>query len=312
MITEKETLEELVAATAKMLLHQDHMTEASLVTHSRVSIHAGDSNNYGDIWLIWFHLPVDVYSGLDGRGSIEQTIDRAMDEVVDSMFPDDRVRAFIKMDTKLDYHEDWRREMAQILSGETISNQGRVRSTNVATIQHDGLLFRSEPEVMFYRAAKKKGLVIAPLPVFLQGGANYSRAEPDFVVIRNGITLIVELDGRRVHRESPLDAQKRLAFLKHQGIETHRITANDCLTEENAAKCVNEVIGVIDQMRIRRSPFSKIQIVPWCRAGTGTRSENESAVCRDPPAPGFLDPLGVGSRWVGRGLVEVWINSGDN
>jgi hypothetical protein len=159
-----------------------------------------------------------------------------MDDVTDSMIAGERTRVFIKVDTKLDYHEDWRREMAQILSGETISNQGRVRSDNIATIQHDGLLFRSEPEVAFCRAAKRKGLVIAPLAVFIQDGANYRRAEPDFVVIRNGITLIVELDGRRVHRESPLDAQKRLAFLTHQGIQTHRIDANDCLTEENAAK----------------------------------------------------------------------------
>jgi hypothetical protein len=252
MLNEKETLEELIAATAKLLLRQDHMTEASLVTHSRVSVHEGEPSDYGTVWLIWFHLPVDVYSRLEGRGSIEKTIERAMDEVADSMFSDERAHVFIKMDTKLEYHEDWRREMARILSGETISNQGRVRSNNVATIQEDGLLFRSEPEVTFYRAAKKKGLVFAPLPVFLQGGATYSRAEPDFVVIRNGITLIVELDGRRVHHESPLDAQKRLAFLKRQGIETHRIDSNDCLTEENAAKCVNEVIGVIDQMRRNR------------------------------------------------------------
>jgi hypothetical protein len=37
--------------------------------------------------------------------------------------------------------------------------------------------------IAFFRAAKRKGLTLAPLPVFIQGGANYRRAEPDFVVI---------------------------------------------------------------------------------------------------------------------------------
>jgi hypothetical protein len=172
-----------------------------------------------------------------------------MDEVIESVDSDTRVSVSIKIDTKFEYHKDWRREMARILSGETISNQGRVRSTNVATIQHKGLLFRSDPEVAFFRAAQRMGLTIAPLPVFVQGGADYRRAEPDFVVVKDGITLIVELDGRRVHRESPIEAQKRLAFLTHQGVQTHRLLANDCVTDEDAVKCVNEVTGVIDRIR---------------------------------------------------------------
>jgi hypothetical protein len=246
----KDKVDQIVAATARLLLRQDRLAEASIVTHSRTSIHGPwDQGDFATLWNVWLHLPIDVYAGLEGRGASEQIIDDAMREVVNSVSADDTVNVSIKVDAEIDYIDDWRREMGRILSGETISNQGRVRSSNVATIQHDGLLFRSEPEVAFYRAAKRKGLTLAPLPVFIQGGASYRRAEPDFVVIKDGLTLIVELDGRRVHRESPVDAQQRLAFLTDQGVQMHRIEANNCLTDEDAAKCVNEVINKIERIR---------------------------------------------------------------
>jgi hypothetical protein len=248
MFNEKENLDELIAATARLLLRSDQIAEASLLTHSRVS--AWQDENYEDLWLIWVHVPIDVYAGLNDKQPIEDRIDRVMDDVITSMAAGGRGRVYIKVDTKFDYHKDWRAEMARILSGETVSNQGRVRSTNIATIQEDGLLFRSEPEVMFYRAAKKAGLVFAPLPVFLQRvNGKDSRREPDFVIVQDGITLIVELDGRTTHRESPVEAQQRLAFLTDQGVKLHRIPANNCWTEENAARCVNEVKGVIERLK---------------------------------------------------------------
>jgi hypothetical protein len=254
MLNDQEVLEEVVASTARLLQRQDHMTEASLVTHSRISVRQGDSRGLDFcLWLVWFHLPIDVYTGLEDRGAIGQTIERAMDEVIDSVDTDSRVEVSIKIDTKLEYHKDWRREIAQILSGETVSNQGRVQSTNVATIQENGLLFRSEPEVMFYRAAKRRGIVFAPLPVFLRGGPPpYCRREPDFVVIKDGITLIVELDGRRYHRELPAEAQQKLAFMTDQGAEMHRIEASNCLTDEDATRCVTEVIAKIDRIKKNR------------------------------------------------------------
>jgi hypothetical protein len=175
-----------------------------------------------------------------------------MNEVIEGISNDIGVSVFIRVDPEADYNEDWRLEMARMLSGETISNQGRVRSDNIAAIQHDGLLFRSKPEVAFYRAAKRKGLPIAPLPVFIQGGSTYHRAEPDFVVIKDGVTLIVELDGNRFHRETPLEAQERLLFLTQQGLHLHRIASDRCLTDDDAIKCVNEVINRISQINRHR------------------------------------------------------------
>ena len=68
------------------------------------------------------------------------------------------------------------------LTGERINNQGRVRSGNIAAKVYDGLLFRSRPEVLFYKALKRKGVPFAPLSVVLRGGLDYRR--PAFWVSR--------------------------------------------------------------------------------------------------------------------------------
>ena len=89
--------------------------------------------------------------------------------------------------TSLEEDPDWRRETRQFISGEGITNQGRVRSDNIAARQHDGLLFRSRPEILFYDALKKAGIPFAPLSVVLRGGVQYNRIEPDFVIYKDGI-----------------------------------------------------------------------------------------------------------------------------
>jgi hypothetical protein len=65
---------------------------------------------------------------------------------------------------------DWRKQTLAWLRGEGVTNQGRVRSDNIAARQYDGLLFRSEEEINLYRAFKAAGVSFAPLPVFVRGG----------------------------------------------------------------------------------------------------------------------------------------------
>lgn len=72
------------------------------------------------------------------------------------------------------------------LRGEGITNQGRVRSDNIAARAFDGLLFRSQPEINLYGALKAAGVSFAPLPVFVRGGHDYRRIEPDFIIVKDG------------------------------------------------------------------------------------------------------------------------------
>ena len=58
---------------------------------------------------------------------------------------------------------DWRNKTRRLLSGESVTNQGWVRSDSVAPYQADGLLLRSQAEIHLYRALKGRGISFAPL-----------------------------------------------------------------------------------------------------------------------------------------------------
>ncbi|MGE4545395.1 MAG: hypothetical protein AB7D06_14935 [Pedobacter sp.] len=128
-----------------------------------------------------------------------------------------------------------------------INNQGRAHSRNVAKIEYEGLLFRSEPEILLYKALKKTGIPFAPLPVFIIGGENFSRVEPDFVLLKDGVVLFVEVDGKAFHKESPADAHYRIKPFQDEGVLVERVKAKDCNTQESAEKYAKELIVLIEK-----------------------------------------------------------------
>jgi hypothetical protein len=144
---------------------------------------------------------------------------------------------------------DWRSKTKLFLAGLGTSNQGRVRSDNIATRQHDGLLFRSKQEVNFYNALKREGVPFAPLAVVLKGGIVYRRVEPDFVIFKDGVVMIVEIDGDLFHTETPVEAHARLRFLMDEGAELERIPAHSCDTPEKAREAVAPVLQTIEKRR---------------------------------------------------------------
>jgi hypothetical protein len=138
------------------------------------------------------------------------------------------------------------------LRGEGITNQGRVRSDNIAAREHDGLLFRSQEEINLYRALKSAGVSFAPLPVFVRGGREYRRIEPDFVVVKGGMIAVVEVDGDTVHQESPAEAHARTTMLVHEGAHVERVKASDCATPEKAKECADRVLASLAKVRAAR------------------------------------------------------------
>jgi very-short-patch-repair endonuclease len=103
------------------------------------------------------------------------------------------------------------------------------------------LLFRSAPEVTF-----------APLPVFVRGGKQYKRIEPDFVIIKDGIVMIVEVDGVAFHNESPQEAHDRLTMLVHEGVHVERVNAKECETPESAKRCAEKILGIITKLKTNK------------------------------------------------------------
>jgi hypothetical protein len=142
----------------------------------------------------------------------------------------------------------WRERATNWLNGSR-TNQGRVRSDNVASLSKDGLLFRSQPEIFFYQALKTLGISFAPLPVFVRGGETYSRIEPDFFIIQDGIAMVVEIDGDTVHQETPAEAHARTSMLQYEGVHIERIPARDCENFEKACKQAKKIFGLIQKIR---------------------------------------------------------------
>ena len=148
--------------------------------------------------------------------------------------------------------KEWRDKAKAWLAGDGVSNQGRVRSDNIPSRTLDGLLFRSQPEIFLYKALKSFGVSFAPLAVFIRGGERYKRIEPDFFIVKDGITMVVEVDGDTVHQESPAEAHARTTMLAHEGVHIERVKASECETQELANACAKKILQIIEKIKVSR------------------------------------------------------------
>ena len=130
-----------------------------------------------------------------------------------------------------------------------MSNQGRVRSDNVAPLSVDGLIFRSQPEIHLYRALKSMGISFAPLPVFIRGGTEYRRIEPDFVIVQAGLVMVVEVDGDTVHQETPAEAHARTTMLLHEGVHFERVKASECDSSLKAKSTAERLAAILTKLQ---------------------------------------------------------------
>lgn len=201
-------------------------------------------NDFGiDCWRLFVALPFHLYYAIseDDRKATEMSIT----EVIGPFFlttPADALESVVITPQVTSAADGWREDAMRFVKGEGVTNQGRVRSDNIATKQHQGLLFRSKAEITLFAALTRAKLAVAPLPVFVRVGKAYNRLEPDFVVVYKGLTFVVEVDGDTFHRELPAEADKRLVPLTYEGVEVRRIRAKDLETDETADAAVKDLI----------------------------------------------------------------------
>jgi len=111
-------------------------------------------------------IPAELYTDLEARREeLERQVHDAVNTMLEAWSPGNIFA--VRIAPALEDDPDWRLKVNQALAGEGITNQGRVRSDNIAARQHEGLLFRSMPEIHIYDALKRTGLPFAPLSVFL-------------------------------------------------------------------------------------------------------------------------------------------------
>ena len=197
---------------------------------------------------LYLEVPIQTFGQLfRARETIEKNILDVLKTIIDvqpgfwatavSIIPTDKVPS------------NWREQAIAWLRGEGVTNQGRVRSDNIAARQCDGLLFRSQEEINLYRALKSAGVSFAPLPVFVRGGKDYRRIEPDFIVVKDGMVAVIEVDGDTVHQESPVEAHDRTTMLVHEGAHIERVRASECSTMEGAEVCAKRILATLAKVR---------------------------------------------------------------
>ena len=196
-----------------------------------------------DSWRMFVALPVPLFYAMseEERKATESSID----EVASPFFvatPADALESVVITPKVVEAKDGWREEAVRFIKGEGVTNQGRVRSDNIASKQHRGLLFRSKPEITLFEALTRAKLAVAPLPVFVRIGKAYNRLEPDFVVVYKGLTFVVEVDGDTYHRELPAEADKRLVPLTYEGVEVRRIRAADLGSDGAADLAVKDLV----------------------------------------------------------------------
>ena len=202
-------------------------------------------------YMLSLAMPVNFYTQIqDACESMEESLkSRARDFFKAS--PECYLEA-VKISPALEASDGWRDKAKAWASGKGLSNQGRVRSDNVASRTCDGLLFRSQQEVNLYKALKATGVTFAPLPVFIRGGSTYRRIEPDFILVKAGVVLHVEVDGDTVHQESPAEAHDRSTMLLHEGVPIERVRASECEDLELATKCAEKLLSVLAKHKASR------------------------------------------------------------
>ena len=244
-------VESILGTAARLLVRETKMSAASVLANGGGRIVHWKHDNWDggfDVWRFLLEVPVEVYFDLDDRERLETEINAALATAMD-VFTD---TIEVKITTLLDGDPDWRSKVNRHLSGAGVTNQGRVRSDAVATKQYDGLLFRSRPEVLFYNALKSSGVPFAPLSVVLNAAVPKRRVEPDFILFKEGLAMIVEIDGDLFHVETPSAAHERLKFLTDEGLILEQINATECDTPEKAREAVARVLRTFGKHRKAR------------------------------------------------------------
>lgn len=246
--------EALLAALARLFASAGAAREVAILTYSVPEIgepHHDNWNGGTDYYPLTLHVPLKIFTQIESDiEDIEESINKRL-----ALFSDDSNSNQIsnaKLRPAVVVDPEWRAKAHAWLSGKTLTNQGRVRSNNIAPHEVDGLLFRSRQEINLYRALKSKGVSFAPLPVFVRGGESYQRIEPDFVIVHGGIVAVVEVDGDTVHTESPAEAHARTSMLQHEGTHVERVTAAQCDTVEKASKVADTIMRTLARIKAAR------------------------------------------------------------
>ncbi|MFB5269112.1 hypothetical protein ACE41H_20315 [Paenibacillus enshidis] len=242
-----------LATIVRLFALEGATKEVAVLANAESSVEQTDYDNYHRgtaLYTLYLKVAIALYAQIENEiETIQQSISNKLNKAV---AVEGHYYRNVEIAAKLSEDPHWREKAKSWLAGSHINNQGRVRSDNIASRISDGLLFRSLPEIHFYKALKSLGISFAPLPVFVKGGLTYKRIEPDFFIIKDGVMLVVEVDGDTVHIETPAEAHDRTTMLLHEGVKFERIKSSECDTYEKALESARKIVAIIEWHKASR------------------------------------------------------------
>ena len=231
-------VENLVSSAVEALKIQGDARAIAVLVAGQCSLDSDEGNMNISYWILSISLDVKIFFAMTEED--REAVKTAITGVISPFFAStpDHALSFVNISPLVNEPEDgWREDAMRFVQGEGVTNQGRVRSDNIASKEHQDLLFRSQAEITLFKALCRAKMAVAPLPVFVRHGKRYNRLEPDFVVIFQGLTFVIEVDGDTYHHETPAQADQRLIPLTYEGVEVRRVQASQ-LSDDNSADAV--------------------------------------------------------------------------
>lgn len=242
-------LDKLLPTIIKLLAYDGDAAAIAVLTYAAPSLEheqAWDGKYYTHLQL---RLPTHIFAQIQHRKTDLEKCICEKAELIDSDHAQESSIEFVDISPLMVSEPDWREKSKAWLAGKGTTNQGRVRSSNIASRCCDGLLFRSQPEIFLYQAFKSLGVTTAPLPVVIRGGDGYQRIEPDFLILWEGLIFIVEVDGDTIHQETPTEAHARTTILLHEGAMIERVKAEDCATSAKAFVTASRLVEIFGKRK---------------------------------------------------------------
>ncbi|MET1171348.1 hypothetical protein [Paenibacillus amylolyticus] len=179
-----------------MFAREGAIIEVTVLANAESSVYETGYDKWnGGTYTFTLYLIVSIplYAQIENEiEAIQNSICNKLNKVVgeESHYYND-----VRISIRLSEDAKWRENAKSWLGGSYINNQGRVRSDNIASRISDGLLFRSLPEIHFYKALKSLGVSFAPLPVFVKVDKHISELNQIFLSSKMVSCLLLKLMG---------------------------------------------------------------------------------------------------------------------
>lgn len=226
----------LANAIRFLIAEQQHEAAANLLA---CTIHLDSFEDWGDeCVVVWLTGPKHTYDLLMGgeyeRLAVRDQLKKAFEVFMPSDLVLKRVSAKIELSA---VDPDWRTEMAELLKGRKIDNQGVTFESSIPIKEWMNLRFRSQSEVRVAEALDRAGVLFLPncRARLGQASARLNR-EADFLVCAEGRWGILEVDGEPFHPPSRTvhDHERDRLFRLHGVRVAEHFDAEKCRNDPDA------------------------------------------------------------------------------